>query len=336
MAAGAPALDAATASRVDTAFDSLLHDFVTAADMSSAFAALSVQPGTRQQSASYVSKRDRYTRSRYPNVRASGASEAYTPQELFLRRQHQERVLGGLGAVQRAVYRPHEDVLRPQTAAQTSVESLLAAGAHLGHATSFLRASVQPYLYGERDGVHVIDLEQTLVHLRRAARVAQEVAEQGGLVLYVGTRAGQQRSLEEAARRSGGCYVHNRWVAGTLSNCRVVSAQWGRTEVDMGDRPTGRALGPSVSRAVVKPDLVVLLNPVENRNAIYECIQYNVPTIGVVDTNCEPSLLTYPIPANDDSVRATDLIVGVLSKAAEKGRRNRIKAFEKAKKEVKE
>lgn len=327
---------------LDKEFDSLLTDFVKNANLAPVFPELNPPKPPSAKSSSIAGavaavrgaaagSSATADRGRFPNLKASHTSEAYTAQELFLRRQHQARVLGGLGSAVAHVYRPHEDVLRPPTAAATSIETLLAAGAHLGHSVSMFRASTQPYIFGVRDGIHIINLETTLVHLRRAARVAQEVAEQGGLILYVGTRPGQQRALEEAAARSGGFYVHKRWVPGTLSNCREVSQHWERVEVDMGDVATGRTLSPRAKRSLVKPDLVVFLNPVEARNAIYECIQSNVPTIGVVDTNCEPSLLTYPIPGNDDSVRATDLFVGVLSKAAEKGRRVRLARFAKHK-----
>lgn len=338
VAASAPEVSKDLESTLNAEFKSLISDFVTNADLTSAFPQLNPakdiagarSPGS--QRSGYVLKKNRYNKANFPNIRPSGEEEPYSPQELFLRRQHQAKVLGELGSNITNVYRPHEDVLNPPSAAKTSIETLLAAGVHLGHAVEFHRASTQPYIYGIRDGIHIIDLESTVVHLRRAARVAQGVAEQGGIILYVGTRPGQQRALEEAAERSGGYYVHKRWVAGTLTNCRVVSEQWGRMEVDMGDNGTGRMLSPNLKRALVKPDLVVILNPVENRNAIYECIQYKIPTIGIVDTNSEPSLLTYPIPGNDDSIRSTDLIVGVISKAAQRGLKSRYQMFNDRKK----
>lgn len=330
-------LPKAVAEELNLEFDSLLKEFVTNANLSSIFSELNptTQPaGSASGSSSTAagSKKSTtggniYGRQKYPNLRPTPASEPYSKQELFLRREHQAKVLGGLGSLVQNVYRPHEDILRPPTPAQTTLETLLAAGAHLGHSTSMFRPTTQPFIYGVRDGIHIIDLEQTLVHLRRAAKVIEQVAEQGGLILYVGTRPGQQRSLEAAANRSGGYYVHRRWVPGTLTNCREISQLWERVEVDMGDASTDRLLSPRLKRSLVKPDLVVLLNPVENRNAIYECIQSNVPTIGVVDTDSEPSLITYPIPGNDDSLRATDIFVGVLSKAAQKGRNRRLKGF---------
>lgn len=325
LATGTSALPKSVADELNVEFDSLLKEFVSNANLSSVFTELnpSSQPaGSKKDATGNI-----YSRQKYPNLRPTPASEGYSKQELFLRKEHQARLLGGLGSSVESVYRPHEDVLKPPTIAQTSLETLLAAGAHLGHSTSMFRPTTQPYIYGVRDGIHIINLEQTLVHLRRASKVIEQVAENGGLILFVGTRPGQQRSLEVAAKRSGGYYVHRRWVPGTLTNCREISQLWERVEVDMGDQATGRLLSPRLKRSLIKPDLVVLLNPVENRNAIYECIQSNVPTIGIVDTDSEPSLLTYPIPGNDDSLRATDIFVGVLSKAAEKGRNRRLKGF---------
>lgn len=330
LAAGSSStLPKSVADELNLEFDSLLKEFVTNANLSSVFSELNptTQPAGSGSSSSGKKSGNIYGRQKYPNLRPTPASEPYSKQELFLRREHQAKMLGVLGSSIQSVYRPHEDIHKPPTPAQTTMETLLAAGAHLGHSTSMFRPTTQPYIYGVRDGIHIINLEQTLVHLRRASKVIEQIAEQGGLILYVGTRPGQQRSLEVAAKRSGGYYVHRRWVPGTLTNCREISQLWERVEVNMGDEPTDRLLSPRLKRSLVKPDLVVLLNPVENRNAIYECIQSNVPTIGIVDTDSEPSLLTYPIPGNDDSLRATDIFVGVLSKAAEKGRSRRLKGF---------
>jgi small subunit ribosomal protein S2 len=314
-------------------FDSFIKEFVTDANISSVFPQLNppsqVKKSAASASSNTSSSSSQIGRKRYPNLRVTPANDAYSNQELFLRREHQARVLGGLGSTISNVYRPHEDVLKPKAVEQTTLETLLAAGLHLGHSTSLFRPSTQPYIYGERDGIHIINLDQTIVHLRRAAKVAEKIAEEGGLILFVGTRPGQQRSLELAAKRAGGYYVHKRWVPGTLTNSREISNLWEKHEVNMGDRPTERLLSPRLKRSLIKPDLVVLLNPVENRNAIYECIQSNVPTVGIVDTDSEASLLTYPIPGNDDSIRGTDLIAGVLSKAAERGRKRRLAGFEK-------
>jgi small subunit ribosomal protein S2 len=270
----------------------------------------------------------------FPNVRRTGGSEPYSAQELYLRQLFHQRNMTRLGASVEDVYRPHEDVFKPPTARETSISTLLAAGAHLGHSTALFRPSTQPYIYGVRDGIHIIDLDATLTHLRRAASVVEGIAEKGGLILYVGTRQGQQRSLQMAAKRSNSYYVHSRWVPGTLSNATEISSEWERMEVDMADAPTGRDLSLNLHKTIIKPDLVVVLNPVENRNAIKECTAAKIPTIGIIDTDSEPSLVSYPVPANDDSLRSTDLILGVLSNAGKKGRETRLKRFQQYKQQT--
>lgn len=264
-------------------------------------------------------------RQQFPNIQRSDPTDVYSSQELFARQKFHEQQTSRLGASVEQVYRPHEDVLRPPSARETTIAKLLAAGAHLGHSTSRFRQSTQPFVYGIRDGIHIIDLDQTLTHLRRAAKVCEGISEKGGLILFVGTRKGHERTLQVAAERANAFYVHTRWVPGTLSNATEISGEWDRVEVDMADRPTDRELSQNLKKTIVKPDLVVILNPVENRNAIRECIAAKVPTIAVIDTDSEPSLVTYPIPANDDSLRATDLIAGVLSRAAQKGRETRLR-----------
>lgn len=267
----------------------------------------------------------------FPNVRRTESTDSYSSQELYLRRLFHAKNVTKLGAELSNVYKPHKDTLQPPSIQQTSINTLIAAGAHLGHSTALFRPSTQPYIYGIRDGIHIIDLDQTLVHLRRASKVVEAVGEKGGVILFVGTRTGQQRCLQKAAERAGAYYVHSRWVPGTLTNATQISGSWERVEVDMGGNPTDRVLSPSLKKTILKPDLVVLLNPVENRNAIAECIASKVPTIGIIDTDSEPSLVTYPVPANDDSLRSVELITGVLSQAAQKGKNMRLQNFNKYK-----
>lgn len=267
-------------------------------------------------------------RNEFPNVQPSSSNQSYTKQELFVRHLFHAQSSNSVGSVVQNVYKPHKDIAAPGSIREISIATLIAAGAHLGHSTALLRPSTQPYIYGVRDGIHIINLDMTVTHLRRAAKVVEGIAKNGGLILYVGTRNGQQRSLQMAANRSGGYYVHTRWVPGTLSNATEISGEWDKIEVNMADQETDRRkVSPNLKKTIVKPDLVVILNPVENRNAIRECISAKIPTVGIIDTDSEPSLVTYPIPANDDSLRTTDLIVGVLSRAGEKGRNHRYEEY---------
>lgn len=261
---------------------------------------------------------------KYPYLIPSARDKPYTTQELFLRQMKHASHTARLGAHIDKVYFPHKDLQNPPTAEKMSINKLLAAGVHLGQSTSLWRPSTQPFIYGEYRGVHIIDLNKTLAYLRRAAKVVEGVAERGGIILFLGTRDGQKRGLEEAAKRSHGFYISTRWIPGTLTNSTEISGVWERHEVDFTDKPTGRVLTPDESLAIVKPDLVVVLNPTENRNALNEAMQVRVPTIGIIDTDSEPSLVTYPIPGNDDSLRSVNLLLGVLARAGERGVQNRL------------
>lgn len=267
----------------------------------------------------------------YPNLKPTPDYKPYSSQELFLRQLSHIRRSGNLGSNVKGVYNPSNDVQNPSSVDDVTIASLMAAGCHLGHSKAMWRPSTQPFITGEYEGIHLIDLNETLSALKRAAKVMEGVASKGGIILYVGTTRTweQHRSLEEAAKRSKGYYVSHRWIPGTITNFTEVSKQIGghqEIEVDLADEPTRKVLANEL-KLLIKPDLVVLLNPVDNRNCINECIKLRIPTIALCDTNMEPSLLTYPIPCNDDSTRASSLIAGVLSKAAEKGVKQRYTAF---------
>lgn len=265
---------------------------------------------------------------RFPNLRQTELDEPYSEQELFVRLAFHATRAVGLGAQPGSnIYRPHEDIHRPPPIHDTTVATLVAAGAHLGHNTSRVRANCLPYIDGSRQGIHIIDLEQTQTALRRVSRVAQGISERGGLILFVGTRDYQKQAVESAAERCKGYYVHTRWIPGTLTNSKMISGSWERTELNMGDQATGRNLDQHLKQTIVKPDLVVILNPVENRNLLRECIAMRIPTTGVIDTDSEPTLVTYAIPGNDDSRRFTDLVAGVISRAAQRGRSSRLNDF---------
>lgn len=277
--------------------------------------------------------------SRFPHLRPTPDYKPYSEQELYLRQLAHSRTVGKLGVDLTDIYRARDEVRKPREISETTIATLMAAGCHLGHAKALWRPSTQPFLYGEYNGTHLIDLNETMIGLKRATKIIQGVAGQGGIILYVGTSKNweQLRSVEEAANRSNGYYVSKRWIPGTITNFVEVTKQVkinSKREVDLLDAPTNRSLGEEVANRLIKPDLVVILNPVENRNCINECIKLRIPTIGLCDTDMEPSLLTYPIPCNDDSMRATSLMVGILSKAAKEGLRQRhelVASYQKAK-----
>ncbi|KAH7877619.1 ribosomal protein S2, flavodoxin-like domain-containing protein [Lentinula edodes] len=205
------------------------------------------------------------------------------------------------GSTQTSQWSLRDSLHRPTKDATLS--ALLASGAHFGHASSRMNPNFLPYAYGTRAGITLIDLDHTLPLLRRAAKVVRAVAANDGQIVFIGTRADIRPVVQKAAQRLGtqGFHVGDRWLPGTLTN------KW-----QMFGHETVR------SKRIV-PDLVILLNPIQNMNAIQECALSNVPTIAIVDSNVDPRIVMYPIPANDESPRTAEIIAGVLSIAGREG-----------------
>ncbi|KAJ3830018.1 mitochondrial ribosomal protein subunit S2 [Lentinula raphanica] len=205
------------------------------------------------------------------------------------------------GSTQTSQWSLRDSLHKP--AKDATLSALLASGAHFGHAASRMNPNFLPYAYGTRAGITLIDLDHTLPLLRRAAKVVRAVAANDGQIVFIGTRPDIRPVVQRAAQRLGpqGFHVGDRWLPGTLTN------KW-----QMFGYETVR------SKRIV-PDLVILLNPIQNMNAIQECALSNVPTIGIVDSNVDPRIVMYPIPANDESPRTAEIIAGVLSIAAREG-----------------
>lgn len=193
------------------------------------------------------------------------------------------------------------DTLRQPTALAT-VSTLLAAGAHFGHATTRMNPNFVPYAYGTRAGITIIDLDQTVPLLRRATNVVRAIARAGGIILFIGTRPDLMPVVQRSSERIGkqGFHVGDRWLPGTLTNRRMY-------------------FGSAVDELRVIPDLAILLNPLQNMHAIREFAMEHVPTIGLIDSNADPRIVMYPIPANDESTRTAELIAGILSIAGREG-----------------
>lgn len=180
------------------------------------------------------------------------------------------------------------------------------------------------YIFGVRQGVHIISLDVTASHLRRACRVVSGVAERGGLILFVGTRAGQDRCVVKAAELAGGCHLFERWIPGSITNGQQILGPCRKKVVDENDDDVDGYEEELSDMPALKPDLVVCLNPLENWVMLHECGLNHIPTIGIVDTDADPTWVTYPIPANDDSLRCVQVIAGVLGRAGEEGRMRRL------------
>jgi small subunit ribosomal protein S2 len=227
----------------------------------------------------------------------------------------------------RDVYHPNQLFTSPPSAGSLTLPMLLANQTHLGHATSLWHPGNSSYIFGIRDGIHIISLDITFAYLRRAAKVVTEIARRGGIILFLGTRKGWDEIVVNNAKRAGACHIFDRWTPGSLTNGQQILGNCAVKIVDEQDRTLSRfdALLRG-DKQVLRPDLVICLNPLENEVCLHECGLYKVPTIGVVDTDCNPAWVTYPIPANDDSLRSIGLIAGVLGRAGQEGQKLRRKA----------
>ena len=214
----------------------------------------------------------------------------------------------------------------PLRAEQITLPMLLAAQSHLGQATSLWHPGNSGYIFGVREGIHIISLETTLSYLRRACRVVEAVSEKGGIVLFVGTRRGQADIVVRAARRAKAYHIFTRWKPGSLSNGQQLLGRCRVKVVDSKDEKISKY--DEILTAdfpVLRPDLVVCINPMENEVLLRECAQYAIPTIGVIDTDANPTHVTYPIPANDDSLRCIQLLAGALGEAGKAGQEARLR-----------
>lgn len=228
------------------------------------------------------------------------------------------------------VFHPEKIFENPPKANEVTLPMLLANQTHLGHATSLWHPGNSSYIFGVREGIHIISLDTTFAYLRRAAKVVQEVARRGGIILFLGTRKGWDEIVVNSAKMAGGCHIFDRWTPGSLTNGQQILGNCAVKIVDAKDKPLEQfdALLRG-DKQVLRPDLVICLNPIENEVCLHECGLYNVPTIGVIDTDCNPSWVTYPIPANDDSLRSIGLISGVLGRAGQEGQKLRLEQGQK-------
>lgn len=264
----------------------------------------------------------------------AAATEA--DRQMRLRRAALMSQISQLGSTQHRnnTFRPHKMRLNPIDAHKLTLSHLVASTAQVGHSMTRYNKAQQPFIYGHRHGVAMFDLESaTLPALRRAANVVKAIVERDGVVLFVGTRPGQQPAVLAAAKRLGKNGYHvtaERWMAGVITNAPKVLAP---AVIKAFDNLDADEQLPNVDRLVsqtLQPDLVIILNPVENMSAIREASQANVPTIAITDSDVDPRLVTYPIPANDDSLRTVELIIGVLSKAGQEGLAERTKKLDEA------
>lgn len=217
------------------------------------------------------------------------------------------KTTGRLGAVATTRFDPSSLLRDPPRPRDVTLELLMSSQCHMGHHKSLWNPAMQRYIYGVRAGIHVISLEETAAALRRAAKVVEEVAFLGGLILFVGNRKGQMEVIARAAELAGACHLFTKWVGGTITNRDQILGKEELKIVDHQDKEVAGFEKHLLERRPVMPDLVIVMNPLENTTMLFECAQENIPTIGLVDTNGDPTKVTYTIPGNDDRYVLTPL-----------------------------
>ena len=224
--------------------------------------------------------------------------------------------------------------------AVVSMKQLLEAGVHFGHQTRRWNPKMAPYIYTERNGIYIIDLQKTVKKLEEAYAFVRDLSANGGNVLFVGTKKQAQDAIKEEATRCGGYYVNARWLGGMLTNFRTMRTRIDRlAQLRKMEEDGTFAMLPK--KEVIKhqaeieklekylggvkemkklPAALFIVDPRKERNAIAEARKLNIPIVAIVDTNCDPDEIDYVIPGNDDAIRAIKLISGVMANAAIEGR----------------
>ncbi|HXV05140.1 MAG TPA: 30S ribosomal protein S2 [Solirubrobacterales bacterium] len=222
---------------------------------------------------------------------------------------------------------------------EAGLKELLEAGVHFGHQTRRWNPNMRRYIFGELDGIHIIDLIQTEALLENARRFAGELASGGGTVLFVGTKKQARGAIEEWAGRCKMPYVNQRWLGGLLTNFNTISARIARLHELTGWQeegkldllPTKERMGMQAELAKLEynlggvrdmerlPDAVFVADLKTEEIAVREAARLRIPIIGLVDTNCDPTPVDYVIPGNDDAIRSCELVIGTIGRAIESG-----------------
>ncbi len=225
-----------------------------------------------------------------------------------------------------------------------SIKQLLEAGAHFGHQTSRWHPRMKKYIFTKRNGIHIIDLEQTTSMLDKACDFISQVAADSGRILFVGTKKQAQETIEEEAKRCEMYYVNQRWIGGVLTNFTTIQAridylvrledQQARGEFSRLPKKEALKLEEEISRLnrqmggikemVSLPTALFVVDPTKERIALAEAKRVGIPVVAIADTNCNPDEIDYPIPANDDAIRAIKLICNKIADAVLEGRTSQV------------
>jgi small subunit ribosomal protein S2 len=224
--------------------------------------------------------------------------------------------------------------------AVVSLAQLLESGVHFGHQTRRWNPKMSPYIFTERNGVHIIDLVQTAQLIEEAYDYMRTAAEKGKKVLFVGTKRQAAGIIAQEAARCGAYYVNQRWLGGMLTNWTTIKTRVDRLkELERLEETGAMDLRPKKERSMLRrelaklqkylggiklmrkvPDIVVVVDLRREYNAVQECQKLDISIVSLLDTNCDPDVADIPIPANDDAIRSIKLIIGKLADAIYEGR----------------
>lgn len=225
--------------------------------------------------------------------------------------------------------------------AEISMKQLLEAGVHFGHQTSRWNPKMKPYIFGARNGIHIIDLQQTVTMFKNVASFVRDLVTGGGNILFVGTKKQAQESIKEEAERCGMFHVHNRWLGGTLTNFSTI-----RQSIERLRKIEEMENNPKIVEALTKkemlglrrekekleqslggikgmkklPDAIFVVDPNQEEIAVKEARKLGIPVVAVIDTNCDPDMVDYKVPGNDDAIRAIRLFCAAISDAVIEGK----------------
>ena len=228
--------------------------------------------------------------------------------------------------------------------AVVSMKQLLEAGVHFGHQTRRWNPKMASYIYTERNGIYIIDLQKTVKKLEEAYSFVRELAANGQSILFVGTKKQAQDAIKEEAERVGQYYVNARWLGGMLTNFRTMRtridrlAQLKKMEEDgtfamlpkkevikhQGEIAKLEKYLGGVKEMKKLPGALFIVDPRKERNAIAEAHKLGIPVVAIADTNCDPDEIDYPIPGNDDAIRAIKLIASVMANAMIEGKQGEV------------
>jgi len=225
-------------------------------------------------------------------------------------------------------------------ATEVGIRELLEAGVHFGHQTRRWHPKMRRYIFGERDGIYIIDLLQTVVLLERARAFAEDLASRGGIILFVGTKKQAKDTIKEVAETAGMPYVHERWLGGLMTNFQTIKLRISRMhdlqrlseEGQLALLPTKERMSMQAELAKLEtnlsgvrdmerlPDALFVTDLKVEEIAVREGMRLNIPAIGLVDTNCDPEQVDYVIPGNDDAIRSNNIVIKTVGEAAAAGR----------------